>query len=125
MARLCVGDRVFHVGDRIFHVQFPMGGEQTGSYVVLCITENDQEDGEGDVIELRPVGGGVAFTCFHRTHRYSEEEGARLLLAGVRHGNDMRALFGNDRENYPYLEKGERNGKKRGQRHPRKNVGPV
>ena len=111
------------VGERVFHVQFPLGGEQTGSCVVLGVNEHGGPTSDGNVVELRKVRDGRAFTCYHPAHRYSEDEGARLLLAGVRHGNDMRALFGNDRENYPYLEKGERNGKKR--RHRRKNVGPV
>ena len=118
MARLCVGDR-------IFHLQFPLGDEQTGSCVVLgVINELEGPTLDGTVVKLRRVRDGRAFTCYHPTHRYSEDEGARLLLAGVRHGNDMHALFGNDRENYPYLEKGEKRGK-REQRRSRKNVESV
>jgi len=96
-------------GDCIFHVQFPLGGEQTGSCIVMRV---ETELAEG--VELRliaPNRSKHAFTCYHPAHRYSIEEGTRLLLAGVRHGTDMVALFGNDREKYPYLERGQANGR--------------
>jgi len=120
MARLCVGDR-------IFHVQFPIGSEQTGACIVMQITP----DRSGSIVELRHLaaadGREHTFTCYHPTHRYTEDEGARLILAGVTGGNDMVALFGPDREQYPYLERGQANGRSKanGRSISGKNVEPV
>ena len=89
------------VGDIVFHVAYPNNKDETGLCAVISIRR--PTDTDTSIARLHILANGHYFDCFCESHLYSEDEGARLLLAGVRAGQDILILFGKDRSKHPYL----------------------
>src|SRR3990167_7167756 len=90
--KIPMGTGKMKVGDIVFHVAYPNNSDETGLCVVISIHRPAIRD--TSIVRLRILADGHYFECFHESHLYSEDEGARLLLAGVRTGKDILILFG-------------------------------